>query len=49
MATYSVYCEAYGNPLYADIEFDDEELTEEEVWDMVSDYLLMTLEVTKEG
>jgi hypothetical protein len=47
MSNYSIYCEAYGSPLYGNIEF-DEDLTEEEVWDRVSDYILMTLEVTKE-
>ena len=48
MATYSIYCEAYGNPLYGEVHLDDD-LTEEKAWDMVSDYLLMTLEVTKEN
>ena len=47
MSTYSIYCEAYGSPLYGSVDI-DEDLTEDEVWDMVSDYLLMTLEVTKE-
>jgi hypothetical protein len=36
-----------GYPLEVDIDI-DEDLTEEEMWDMVSDHILMTLEVTKE-
>lgn len=47
MTTYSIYCEAYGSTLYGSVEV-DEDLTEDEVWDMVSDHILMTLEVTKE-
>lgn len=48
MTTYSIYCEAYGSPLHGSVEV-DEDLTEDEVWDMVSDYILMTLEVSKEA
>ena len=48
MSTYSIYCEAYGSPLYGSVDV-DEDLTEDEVWDMVSDHLLETLEVTKEN
>ena len=48
MSTYSVYCEVYGHPLDCEVQLDDD-LTEDEAWDSISDYLLMTLEVTKEG
>ena len=48
MATYSIYCEAYGYPLDCEVDLDDD-LTQEEAWDMVSDHILMTLEVTKEA
>lgn len=47
MSNWSIYLEAFGSPLYGHIEV-DEDLTEDEVWDMVSDHVLMTLEVTKE-
>lgn len=47
MANWHVYCEYMGYPLEVDIEMEDD-LTDEEMWDMVSDHILMTLEVTKE-
>lgn len=47
MARWSIYAEAYGQPVYAEVECDDD-MDETEVWDLVSDNILMTLEVTKE-
>ena len=47
MARWSMYCEYLGYPL--EVSFDaDDDMDESEVWDMVSDHLEMTLEVTKE-
>ena len=47
MANWSVYCEFRGYPLEVEFSSDDD-LTDEEMWDIVSDEILMTLEVTKE-
>jgi len=47
MANWHVYCEYMNYPLEVDVEMDDD-LTDEEMWDIVSDHILMTLEVTKE-
>ena len=47
MARWSIYAEVYGHPVYAEVDCDDD-MDETEVWDLVSDNILMTLEVTKE-
>ena len=47
MAEWRVYCEIEGQPLYANIDLDDD-LDEEGAWEYASNYLQETLEVTKE-
>lgn len=48
MATWNIYCEIEGQPLYASIDLDDNEHPEEEdAWEYVSRYLQATLEVSK--
>ncbi len=47
MARWSIYAEAYGHAVYSEVEVDDD-LEQDDVWDLVSDNILMTLEVTKE-
>ena len=47
MATWNIYIEFNGYPIYADIELDDEEFeTEDEVWRYVMDQIV--IEPTKE-
>ena len=47
MAKWSMYAEFMGYPLEVDFVADDD-MDESDVWDMVSQHIEMTLEVTKE-
>jgi hypothetical protein len=48
MATWNIYCEIEGQPLYASIELDDDEYPDkEDAWDYAAQCLRETLEVTK--
>lgn len=47
MATWNLYGELNGYPVYADIDVDDD-MEADEVYQMVLDDFSMTLEVTKE-
>ena len=47
MTKWTMYCEYLGYPLEVDLTADDD-MDEADVWDMVSEHLLMTLEVSKE-
>jgi len=48
MARWTLYGELEGYPVYADVEVDDEDMDQDEVYQMVLDNFAMTLEVTKE-
>lgn len=53
MATWSVYLECDGQPLYASVELDDfsdeDPLDEASAWEEIREMVLQTLEVTREA
>lgn len=47
MSSWSVYLECDGNPLYANVELDDD-ISEDGAYDEIIEMISSTLEVTKE-